>query len=188
MKTNISTTIIAGGKGSRLGRPKYDVYFQKKRLLDIALDLAKGLSEDISVVCGTMTCKLPEKVMMLKDITPNCGPIGGIFTALHHTKTQWLAVMPVDMPYLSKEVYDLLLQNIDKERPVVAVSKKGLEPLVSIWPKSSEDMIRKFIEKKKYSIRHCLKALQYEGIYIADLLVDPVNDYFFNINTKEDLL
>ena len=188
MQTLISTTIIAGGKGSRLGRPKYDVLFKNRRLIDIAIDLAKNLSEHISVTCGTMTCNLPESVVVLKDITPNCGPIGGIYTALHHSESQWLVVMPVDMPYLSINIYDFLLQNIEKNRPIAAISEKGLEPLVSIWPKSAEYMMKKFIEEKNYSIRNCLKALHYEGIQMSELLVMSDNDYFFNINTRQDLL
>jgi len=188
MQTLISTTIIAGGKGSRLGRPKYDVRFKNRRLIDIAIDLAKNLSEHISVTCGTMTCNLLESVVVLKDITPNCGPIGGIYTALHHSESQWLVVMPVDMPYLSTEVYNILLQSINDNKPVAAISEKGLEPLVSIWPKSSEEVVNEFIKEKKYSIRHCLKALQYEGIQIPKLIGKSKNDYFFNINTEQDLL
>ena len=187
MKNNISATIIAGGKGSRFGKPKYDIKFGDKRLIDIAIELAGNFSNDISVACGVIECKLPPSVIPLKDIFPGCGPLGGIYTALYHSKKPWILVMPVDMPLLSAGVYDILIRQLKGECPVAAVSKEGLEPLVSVWPVSAVKTVEGFIKRGNYSIRKCLKTLEHKEVIIDELFSNGGGDFFYNINTQQDL-
>ena len=189
MRDDISLTIIAGGKGSRFGRPKYNALFKGKRLIDRAVTIAKKISSKISVSCGILDCNLPAIVTPLRDIVPECGPLGGIYTALHYSTEQWIAVMPVDMPFLSEKIYEFLLQNRgDEDIPLAAVSGKGLEPLVSIWPKSAEKIVEEQVLEGKYSIRRCLKILRAEEIKIPQRFCGKGEDPFYNINTQQDLI
>ena len=189
MKNKISTTIIAGGKGSRFGRPKYNVVFKGKKLIDAAIALAAEFSDSIFVSCGTLNCDLPDHVTALKDIIPDCGPLGGIYSALHYSNARWNIIMPVDMPYLSAQIYNTLLTYIETtDAPIVAVSQNGLEPLVSIWPKSAEKIVEKFVLEGNYSIRGCLKALNFRSVTITEQLNEAGEDCFYNINTRQDLM
>ncbi len=189
IKEDISTIIIAGGKGRRFGRPKYDVIFKGRRLVDIAVEFARQFGGRISVACGSFNCNLSGGIRTFNDIISGCGPLGGIYSALHYSETQWILIMPVDMPNLSVEIYNILSQNIIDERsPVAAVSNKGLEPLVSIWPRSAVNQVEKMIKAGNYSIRDCLKALRFKAVKINGEHNENKEDPFYNINTQQDLI
>ena len=186
MKNQVSLAIIAGGKSSRFGSQKLLAEFNGKRLIDLAVNLAGSVSDRIFIV-GSAEVQLPDvNIPIIEDLVPGCGPIGGIYTALAKAEREWVAVMPGDMPYLKSEIYQYLWAFSAQQQPVVAVSAKGIEPLVSIWPTSCASKLEQLIQQKRYKLRDALYICDAVKIKTTSFLRrDP--DLFFNINYQSDI-
>lgn len=184
---NVTVAIIAGGKSQRFGEPKALAKFGQQTLMDFSLQLARRLSRRIFVVSGNNEYHLPVGIKVYSDLLPERGPLGGIHTALFYSATPYLATLPCDMPLLSVRVYQILHQHLKAGRPVVAVSEKGWEPLVAIWPREALPIVEAYLMSEQLSLRNVLQALEVVEVSMPRHLTPYDPDIFFNINTKNDL-
>jgi len=185
--SEISVAVIAGGKSQRFGSSKLFAEFNGKRLLDIALEIAISICPNVMLITNEDAWEFDPNVQIFADNFTDMGPLAGIQSALQNSKTEWTAVLPVDMPFLTVDIYNYLWQFCTNERPVAAESAKGLEPLVSIWPKNALDQIELSLKQGELGIFRCLKKLNAE---IANPCRDMQNyneQSFVNINKQIDL-
>jgi molybdopterin-guanine dinucleotide biosynthesis protein A len=183
----ITAAILAGGKSSRFGQPKEQATIQNRTLLEHAIDTAQEISSSVFIVSSNLSKSKYRKIFIYPDIFPDCGPIGGLYTALKFSSRPIVATIPCDMPKLPVQVYQILLQKMERNRPVVATSHQGLEPLVAIWPVSVLPVIEQNIINKNFSLRNTLRQLKSKEIYIPDCLQNYEEIFFLNINHKQDL-
>lgn len=179
--------IIAGGKSTRFGSAKINAPFAGKSLVENAVDIAKVISDDFYIIFNSDKHKFPKSWRVYRDIIPECGPIGGLYTALSYSRQKWVVVMPVDMPFLIPEIYSLLDRYRDGKKPVVATSSAGLEPLISIWPKSLLNKIKESIENKHFKLHRLLKECEAVEVNLDKYFSGEVDKILFNINSPRDL-
>jgi molybdenum cofactor guanylyltransferase len=187
MLDNVTAALIAGGKSTRFGSPKLLAEYRNKRLFDHALDLALTISRD-TIIVGTMEPDSDLRGLpVYKDLVSGCGPLCGIYTALKYAKHDYVAILPVDMPLLSVNIYRYLYPNCTKTNPVVALSHKGLEPMVSIWPVSMIAEIEKCIKSKGYHLYKMLKRNGARELDLQTFMPGYKEEWFENINYKQEL-
>lgn len=184
---NTTAAVLAGGKSKRFGRRKEQVLYQNRTLLEHAINLAEQIGEEILVISDVRDFKLPPHISRFPDLIPDCGPLGGIYTAMHYASQKCLAVIPCDMPLLKVDIYRLLFSAYQGNEPVVAVSQNGVEPLVSIWPVSVKSVLRKHIQKQNLSLRDILTQLHRRLVSIAPVLNASHPACFVNVNYQQDL-
>ncbi len=187
MPEELSVAVLAGGKSRRFGAPKDRASFNNRSLLQIALDLAAQIAPRSAVIIGDDKLVPPPPVPCYRDILPGKGPLGGIYTALSHAPTRLVATVPCDMPLLIPPVYKILIENQRGDRPVAAVSEKGLEPLVAVWPLTAQKRIYEWLTAGEYSIRKPLQDLRAVEVYLPDVLDSYRPEIFLNINYWQDL-
>lgn len=185
MTLNLSTAIIAGGRSSRFGTSKLEAVYNGTRLIDHAIVMARQVSEEVFIVGGKAPLPEIHEVPVIRDVTPEIGPLGGILTGLLFCTSEWLAVMPCDAPLLSPRVYHLLCRTA-RSNPIVAVSSSGMEPLVSLWPKSALPVLQQSIDEGNYALRHMLCRLKADYCDVTSL-PDYRDEWFLNVNYKHDL-
>ena len=86
-KRNISDYILCGGLSSRMHQEKGLVLFKEKPFMAHVIAAVTPITNDIYLV----TKNLDYEVFgypLVSDIYENKGPVGGIYTALNHSKTQ----------------------------------------------------------------------------------------------------
>jgi molybdenum cofactor guanylyltransferase len=187
MLRNVTSALIAGGKSRRFGSSKLLARFDGKRLLDHALRTALSISQDTIIIGNIKDDLTSVTVPVYQDLISGCGPLCGIYTALHHAKQKYVAVLPVDMPLLSVDVYRFLYPSLMEARPVVALSHKGLEPLVSIWPVAVLAEFESAIKNNEYRLHKLLQKVNAKEIDLATFMPNYEQKWFKNINYKEDL-
>ncbi len=186
MFENVSTAIIAGGKSRRFGAPKTEALLREQTLLEHAVQFAQGLGPRVLVI-GNLEYPETESLTVYRDIITGCGPVCGIYTALYHLESEWLAVMPVDMPGLHSSIYRFLYPLAKHQRPVVARSHKGLEPLVSLWPRTALIAFEQAIARKQYRLYKILEQMKAVEAPLVQSMPDYDPQWFVNINYKTDL-
>lgn len=187
MLKNVTAVLIAGGQSRRFGSSKLVAEYKGRKLIDYAIDILRHISDDCFIVGNFDRDEIKTSIPLYKDIISGCGPLCGIHAALNYADKKYVAVLPVDMPELSYNVYRFLYPSAGDEHPVVAVSHKGIEPLVSIWPTAQLDNFEKAISQNEYSLHRILKQLNAHEIALEDVMPNYQEKWFENINYKKDL-
>lgn len=188
ISSNLSLAVLAGGQSRRFGSPKFHARFMSQTLLEIMFQKASRISENLLVIAGQIAVAPQRNIPVYRDIYPDCGPLGGLYTALYYSPRPLVAILPCDMPLLEPQVYRILLENAFSDRPVVAVSHLGLEPLVSVWPvEPSLSVIDKNLKNQKYSFRETIEELKAVKINIQAAMAEYRPEMFININYRDDL-
>lgn len=176
--------IIAGGKSSRMNyRDKALIKYNNKTFIDNIIDSACDFKE-IIIISNKIESYKGFKVF--KDIYKECGPLGGIHSALLNAKYDKVLCIACDMPLIRKETLNLIGKVYDDYEVVVPKIDNRLQPLCSIYSKqlipkieealiSGENKLQKFILERNYKI---IDDIKYENLNSKE---------FSNINNKEDL-
>jgi molybdenum cofactor guanylyltransferase len=115
---DVSAFILAGGKSTRMGTDKAFLQFEGRTLLARALDLARSITPNVSIVGNRE--KFSAFGQVVDDIFRECGPLAGIHAALRHSTTEINLVLAVDMPFISVAFLHYLLRQA-RSAPGVAV-------------------------------------------------------------------
>ncbi len=184
---NITLIILAGGKSTRMGTDKALLKIQEKNLIEIVYDNLKELASEIIISTNNPDVTIPG-TKTVADIYKNIGPAGGIYSALSVSNSQKNIIISVDTPFVTKTVFEYLLNPENSKANVCIVSENNsLHPLIGIYSKQFTEILQKEIQKGNYKIRDIIKKTSYE---IIDVYEKEFYDkhLFQNINTKEDYL
>ncbi len=93
-KPAFSVLVLSGGKSSRMGRDKALLQLDGETLLERSKRLGEALGAQQVLVSRN-------EPGFIQDLVHDAGPMAGIAAALPHCLTNWLLVLPVDMPLLT---------------------------------------------------------------------------------------
>jgi len=179
-KHPITGVIMAGGKSSRMGSDKGLLLFKGKMLVQYGIDLLTPFCSEL-LISTNNSDYLQFGLPLIADEIPYCGPMGGIYSSLKASKTEYILVVACDMPFVSATTINLLLENIRGFDCVVPMVKDKLEPLCGVYSKSLIKVIEDQIQMKELALSNMILNSNYRIIYITN----EVND-FMNLNTPED--
>lgn len=177
---------MAGGQAVRLGgADKAQIKIGSQTLLARATLVLSQFSIAIAI-SGGPTPAGPDMIghPSLKDVSPGEGPLAGIAAGLHWAAGEgfkWLAVMPVDTPFLDQEPYLRLLEEVS-ESPLRIVETSRPQWLASLWKTRLASNAAQAAAGEDKSIAHFAKMVGATRISMPELA--PMFD---NINTPEDL-
>lgn len=185
--SDVSVAILSGGASRRFGSPKQLHTWNGVTLLERAVRLARSLSSSIMIIGGSAYTDDIDAVPVYEDIYAGNGPLGGIHTALVNAATPFVATLPCDMPLMNAHIFRHLAEFRHETKPVVAVTDAALEPLICIWPRSSESFIGERLAKGlsgPIPVLDNLNALRIP-VHRDCPGYDPA--WFTNVNTRGEL-
>lgn len=98
--TNVAAYVLAGGASTRMGADKALLELGGVPMALRTARLVAPLVASVTVV-GPPERFAPLGLEAIPDREPGLGPLGGIATALAHTRTEWNLVLACDLPYLT---------------------------------------------------------------------------------------
>lgn len=173
--------VLAGGRSSRMGR-------DKALLRHLGVPLVVRAAAAVRSAAGSVTI-LGDPAFygrfgwpVLPDEQPHLGPIGGLYTALEHTKAEWNLVVACDMPGLSLDLLRELIRRTHRcrSRCVAPVTDTGFEPLCAVYKRTALPQVRAAIAEGRLKMRELLPLLGTAPV--AGL--DPA--WFRNVNTPAE--
>ncbi|MBD3184373.1 NTP transferase domain-containing protein [Candidatus Poribacteria bacterium] len=187
--SDITGIILAGGRGKRLG-------YRNKALLEIGgKQIIQRIIETLSEVTDRIMImtNFPEDFTHLEfptfsDIIPNSGPLGGIYTGLKITKTQYNIILACDMPFIQPFILNKIIDNIEDYDIIVPVTPDGYHPTTAIYSKNCLDTIEKQIQSGHLKISSIFSQLKVKAIEFAKIHDDNNLLVFFNVNTHKDYM
>lgn len=181
----ITGIILAGGKSSRMGTDKVLLKVNEKTLLEQAIELVEPICNSILISSDNSEHeKFGYKIV--PDEIKNCGPIGGIYSSLKKSETDWSFIISVDSPFVEKGFIHHLISEIDNSEAIIPIHKKGKEPLIGIYHKNCLLKIEKMMDLQHYKMHNLLRALKTKFVD-SNAWVENYPKLFHNINRPEDL-
>ncbi len=181
IKENIAPVkglVLIGGKSTRMGTDKSELsYFGKPQKQHV-----KELLESCSLKTFYSVQDPSEKENEIHDSFLNLGPFGGICSAFQkNPNTAWL-VLATDVPFVNKELIQLLLEKRNPSKVATAIKGKNKdfpEPLITIYEPKAYGKLLAYLAQGYSCPRKMLINSDVEIIEVNDSLIR-------NINTPEE--
>jgi molybdopterin-guanine dinucleotide biosynthesis protein A len=174
--------VLTGGRSSRMGRDK--------ALLPLDGSAAGGctlveqIAARVRAAAGSVTLiGAPERYSGLglpvaADLIEDCGPIGGVYTALRISPAPWNLLVACDMPAVSAGFLALLLeaaQDADAEC-LAPETGSGLHPLCAVYHRRALVAVQSAIDHKSFKMHDLLRSLRTVAWPVTDAsLLENVN-------------
>ena len=178
----IGIIILAGGKSSRMGQDKGLMMFKNKAMISHVIERVWTISNDIMIISNNVAYeKFGLKVH--PDIHKEIGTLGGIFTGLSRSETEYNMILSCDTPFITSELLQLLISKADNYDVCIPTYNQRSHQLIGIYTKNCMAIFEKKIKEKDFKIRNSFNLL---NVNLVDCNHMNENN-FTNINTVEDL-
>jgi molybdopterin-guanine dinucleotide biosynthesis protein A len=191
-----SIIILCGGRSKRMGKDKGSLLLNDKPMVLHVLDTVKDVADEIILVLrdteqienyNTILNQSNMSLKVVADEIKDEGPLIGILTGLSHINSDYAQILPCDSPLISKDFVLKMFELAKKDNfeAIVPVWDNGhIEPLHSLYKKSTIETIQKLISKEKRNVSALIKDLNAK--YIPVEILDKTTMSFQNINTIKE--
>jgi len=181
----ITGIVLAGGKSSRMGEDKALLMFEGETLLKRSVKLCQSFCSSI-LISSNNPNHAEYGSILVQDEIEGCGPIGGIYSCLKQSKTNWNFVVSVDSPFVNAQFVHFMMNTIQGFDAVVPIHSRGKEPLIALYHKNCTPVMKELLEKKKFRMHNFLDKIKTKYLNAADALSNHPK-LFYNLNSPEDL-
>jgi len=161
--------VLAGGGSTRMGRDKALLPYRGTTLLKYVAAAVEQAAGRV-VLIGDAKRYHGIGYPVYPDSVPPCGPMGGIYTALSVTATDWNLVVACDMPMLSAPLLGSLLQHASRTTaPCVAAAIGGRpEPLCAVYHRRCLPALAQAIADHRFKMTRFLEDLQWDPVALGE--------------------
>lgn len=182
-----SAVILAGGKSSRMGRPKALLPFAGEPLIVHTVRKLAQCFPDVVVVAapGQELPSLP--VTLVRDTVAYQGPVGGIYYGLQAARRSVCFVTSCDVPFLNLALVNYLLTQRAHSDVVVPVWEDRLQPLHAVYRRRVVPLLQTQLERGQLR-----PILLYKNVPTREVGPDEIRRFdpegysFLNMNSPED--
>ena len=135
---DISAYVLCGGKSVRMQEEKGLVLYKGKPFIRWIIEAIMPITSTIILVTSNGDYSLVG-LPMIEDIHADKGPVGGIYTALNHSKTERNLVLSCDVPKINTALLSKLIEESSiNDSPVTFLSDgKNDYPLIGVYKKKA---------------------------------------------------
>jgi molybdopterin-guanine dinucleotide biosynthesis protein A len=185
--TSVAAAILAGGRARRFGGTvKSTLVLDGARIIDRQIAELRKVADPIFIIAPDPAPFASLGLAVHSDIMPDCGALGGIYTAIIRSPRPRTLVVAGDLPFLSAALLERLVRRTDADL-VVARGPRGYEPLCAVYSTACAEPIRRRLENGALKA-----AVLPEGVRVEELgpellaAYDPDGLLFVNVNTPHD--
>lgn len=190
-----TAVILAGGKSMRMGFDKQGLIINGRYLLEQMVGELSAVFERIIIISNSpeiySDMELPKSVFITEDMIKGMGPIGGIYTGLMHSTSEYAFFIACDMPHISLDYIRYQVDIIKEHRGISAVlSRKNgyLEPFHGFYSKSLIPTILSNMDQHNLKISEIFRG--HEVLVVEEEIIMEYSknlEIFDNLNTTTDL-
>jgi len=176
----------------RLGRDKTLETINDRHMLQQVISCLSFFNSSIIVVTAEKR-SFPHfndysKITMVNDIYPGKGPLGGIYSGLATSDSDYNLVVACDMPFLNQALLQYMIQLSANYDLVVPRWDGMVEPLHAVYAKTCQAPIEGLLKKDSLNIAKLFSLVKTRYVEAEEIdKFDPEHLSFFNINTEADL-
>ncbi len=181
----IKGIVLAGGKSLRFGSDKALADFGGVTFLERSVSLLQSLVLDVTIISNPSRDYSFLGCRVENDHIADKGPLGGLFTALTLFSENALLILACDMPYVSKESLQRLIQAHGQIHQATIFKSRGpkLQPFPGIYESSLKEAVAASVTGTALSMQVFLKQIP----TLQQVDQPDACDDLININTSDDL-
>ena len=190
MANDVTGILLAGGKSRRMGEDKRRLVVGEQTLLERGLAVLRSIFTEVLVVIAQDSDPLAVDARVVRDLVPDCGSLGGLYTGLMQATTPRIFVVACDMPFLDQAVIAQFTSRRHNADIVMAKLDGRLHPMHALYGKPCLPVLEQMILTRQLKIQEIVSKASLRVHYVteADLLtIDPSGRSFYNVNTPADL-
>ena len=148
--------------------------------------LAGAVARAVEQAAGSVTIVGRAELLdfpAIPDLYPGEGPLGGILTALAHSRAEWNLIAACDMPEITAEFLAALLDRArESDRDALIPNGPGgrPEPLCAVYRASARGPLEREFARGVRKVMAAVAALDAAAYTVAEVA------HFQNVNTPED--
>lgn len=186
MNRSFSGAILAGGQSRRMGFNKAFLELEGSTVIARAVHVMTAVFSSPVIIANDTTLYGHLGLPVYPDIIKDAGSLGGIYTALYHSK-DYAFVVACDMPWLDPGCVRRVLDNVDGEDCVIPFISGRLHPMHAAWSKGCMNEIEAMINQGNLRINDLLKRLSIKRLTEEHFGGLPIERSVENVNTRQDL-
>jgi molybdopterin-guanine dinucleotide biosynthesis protein A len=169
--------VLAGGGSSRMGRDKALLPYRGTTLVQHLARAVQDAAGSVALI-GEPGRYSSLGYPVYPDKFSGCGPLGGIYTALSVSPTDWNLIVACDMPGLSPIVLRTLLQTAEESGASCVVATgpgDEPEPLCAVYHRCCLPAMARAIQEKRFKMKELVKELDPRTMPVDGLALANVN-------------
>ncbi len=164
--------------------------FRGKPLIQYVMERLAPLANEIIVTTNAPENYAFLSVPLFRDIIPERGALGGLYTALKSASHSQVAVVACDMPFASKQFFSAAskLMSTREADVVIPQTEYGLEPLHALYRRETcLHPIEKALDANKWKVISWFGEVNIHALTLEETTaLVPDGLAFWNLNTPED--
>lgn len=186
-----TTAIIAGGKSSRMGTDKAFVELHGKTIIEHLLSRVSGLGQQATILITNRPDDYAHLGLpMFSDVLPDKGSLGGIYTALYHSRQPYTLALACDMPFVNPTLLDSMIRLCEGDQFDVIVPRVNGFPegLHALYSQHCLAPIRQRLDSDRLKVIGFYPDVRVRFVEPTEHQpLDPRGLSFFNVNTPDEL-
>lgn len=187
MESSLSGLVLCGGRSSRMGSDKATLTFEGQRLVDRAAERLSRVAEPVMIAPGTPGRLGSVFGSEVADEAGMQGPLAGMVAGIRASPHELVAVVAVDMPWSSPDLFALLAEVWNGEDAVVPVDRAGPQVLHAVYATSILARLAGPETPAASGVRTALGRCSVRYVEEARWReVDPTGRFAVNLNHPDD--
>jgi len=182
--------IQAGGQSSRMGEDKALRTFLGRPLIERVIARLRPVASELIVTTNRPEAYAFLGLPLFRDLKPDRGALGGLYTALACATSPLVGVAACDMPFASADLFQAAGQILLDEGADVAVARMevGYEPLHAVYRRATcLPAIEAAIDEGLWKVVAWFPKVRVRILELDELhRWDPSGRAFSNVNTPEE--
>ncbi len=189
MISRVSGVILAGGKNRRMGgSPKALLPFGGRPLIEHIAETLQSVLPDCLVVTNSPELYTSLGLPMVGDVSPEGGPLGGIYSGLRAVPGDAALCVASDMPFISGPLVAHLAGRAADADVIVPEGGGRLQTLHAVYGKACLPAMERRLRAGQLAVAGVFDDVRVVRVPAAAVahFADP-ELVFLNLNTPEDL-
>ena len=182
-----TAVVLAGGKSSRMGRPKSLLLFDGEPLIVHIVRALKQMFAETIVVAAPEQ-ELPNLgAILVRDEVAYQGPVGGIHYGLKAASGEFCFVTSCDVPFLNLALISHLASQMLNHDVAVPYWENRFQPLHAAYRTSVRPLLKEQLDRGELRPVYLFDKVRTRKIGEDEIRrFDPEGLSFFNMNTPDD--
>ena len=189
--THASAIILAGGRSSRMSKPKAALDFGGESILERMVEELAPSFDDLIIVAApeheeSFRIEIP-RARIVRDEVAFAGPLDALRRGLVAARHEIAFACSCDLPMLKSDLAAELCSLIGEHAAAIPIVDNRLQPLCAVYRKSAAGSIAKLIANGAQRLLVLAQVLDTRRVSTDELRrVDPTLASFINVNTPDD--
>jgi len=186
MNSTVTGVILAGGKSSRMGTDKALLKLDGRPLVAHVASTLQAVFDRVILVTNDASTYGFLGLETFGDVYQECGPLGGIHSALIHADGADILVSACDTPFITRELVKYIVDFDSTAAAKIPSLNQQLHPLCGLYTQNCLPTIAERLESRRLRVLDFVEKIQAAVIPISPSLPFYKENLFSNFNNQED--